>query len=847
MIKIKTKLARFVYKNYFFILAACVILVSTVIYIVNNVSTVPAKSVYNQGMEYANEVSNIITEIKNQFTIFEKLTEDLNNDTKDEILMLKNISSTFGRFTLEHNTSTEGYFYYIISKNPTDRHEVYYNGDKLFHISMLMDSYVIEQINQRFNNGESYFWITCYNPLTAKTNMAFVIPIYNDGIYTGFAGIIIDLEYLKDEMVKNFHTSLTFTGLFTEYYEVLFFGDYQPGLMLSDIDYGKYRSLCEKIKDAENGYTLVDENGHTWIYAFTHLESGQYFIYAKERASHLNEMNALIILCGLFAVMCLLLVQGIGKENVSIIDSLTSFIMKNYEAGLHPMARIGNKAAFAVHVAIIAQLMSYLAFNIAVRSAANIALILLLNIFMMFVAGAYIRRGGFVRNPTLYTIVVLIMPFILHISFGGFGSGQVGQIIIWLLSGIMLCVFLSTMKRSRLLFGIFVILLFTDVLIEVYVLATINYATVFYFITSVFFLGFAIFASQQLYVSRSEQTYNELENLHKQLVEAQAAMIREEKMTTLGRLVAGVAHEINTPIGAIKASAQTMTDSLSKTLEKLFNGGKILEVSDYPYFMRIIELYNYSMEQGYSSLQIRKARPEITVYIESLEINNKDVMLQKILRLEICEIDIVKQNEDIWVHPRAVEMLTLAGDITPFTSGISTVLFATNTVSRIVFALRTYSHIDMSGGKGEFDMLKSIDNVLILYHNQIKASVEVIKSYEDIPEMLANWDELSQVWTNLIQNALYAMNGQGKLYISVANLGNGFVEIRFKDTGCGIDETDHEKVFDPFYTTKPMGEGTGLGLDTCRKIVENHGGTICFESIAGSGTEFIVKLPILTK
>lgn len=845
MVIIKTKFARFVYRNYFFILAICVFLVSAIIFIVNNVSNVPAVSIYNQGMEYAGEISTTLTDIKNQFTIFEKLTEDLNSDSADEKLMLKNISATFGRFTREHDTITEGYFYYIISKQPSDEHEVYFNGENEFHISMLMDSFVIDQINQRFQSGESQFWITCYNPMTAKTNMAYVIPVYKDELYIGFAGIIIDLEYLKGVMSGKYHSEYTYTGLFTEYFEVLFFKDHQPGLMLGDIDSGKYRNFYNHIISENSGYALVTENSGTWIYAFTQLESGQYFIYAHERPSHLREMNILIVLCGLFAIMCLLLVQGMGKDNISLIDRLTAYVMKNYEENLQPLTRIGNRAAFAVHVAIIGQLLSYLMFNIAIRSAANLWLILILIILMIFVAGSYIKSGEITRKPTVYAVVIMIMPFFLHIIFGGFGTGQVGQIIIWVLSGIMLSVFISNARRSRLLFGMFVLLLFIDVLIEVYILATVDYAKVFYFITSIFFLGFAIYTSQQLYISRSEQTYNELETLHKRLIETQSAMIREEKMTTLGRLVAGVAHEINTPIGAVKASAQTMSDTFAKTIENLLKSGKNIDERDYPFFLRIMELFAYSMEQGYSSLQVRKAKPLIAEYIDNLNIANKDLILQKIMRLEICEPEIVKANEDIWTHPQAAEMLSLACDISPLTGGISTILFATNTISRIVFALRTYSHIDMSGGKGEFDLLKSIDNVLILYHNQIKTQIEVVKSYDDVPEILANWDELSQVWTNLIQNALYAMNGHGTLYISVKNLQNDFVEISFRDTGCGIDNKDADKLFDPFFTTKPMGEGTGLGLDTCRQIVENHGGTISFESVKDSGTTFTVKLPIL--
>ena len=132
--------------------------------------------------------------------------------------------------------------------------------------------------------------------------------------------------------------------------------------------------------------------------------------------------------------------------------------------------------------------------------------------------------------------------------------------------------------------------------------------------------------------------------------------------------------------------------------------------------------------------------------------------------------------------------------------------------------------------------------VLTLYNNQIKRGITVVRDYKEIPLIRCYPDELGQVWTNLIDNALYAMNGSGELTISVYAK-NGEIIVEFGDSGVGIQEQTMERIFEPFYTTKPSGEGSGMGLDIVKNIIERHHGRAEVESCPGK-TVFRVFLPI---
>jgi len=176
---------------------------------------------------------------------------------------------------------------------------------------------------------------------------------------------------------------------------------------------------------------------------------------------------------------------------------------------------------------------------------------------------------------------------------------------------------------------------------------------------------------------------------------------------------------------------------------------------------------------------------------------------------------------------------------------INNIEIAIHKIQKIVFALKNYSRKQLDDKPVPTNLVENINVVLTIYHNQLKYGIDVIRDFqENLPSIYTYSDELSQVWTNLLSNAIHAMGGKGTLEISIKQENDNIV-IKFTDSGSGIPPEIQKKIFEPFFTTKPEGQGTGLGLDICKKIIEKHYGTISVDSVPGR-TTFTVTLPIKT-
>jgi signal transduction histidine kinase len=186
--------------------------------------------------------------------------------------------------------------------------------------------------------------------------------------------------------------------------------------------------------------------------------------------------------------------------------------------------------------------------------------------------------------------------------------------------------------------------------------------------------------------------------------------------------------------------------------------------------------------------------------------------------------------------------LQLAYNLTRLQSNSKNINTAVERAAKIVFALKSYARYDSSGLKQLSKISDTLETVLELYQTQLKKGVEVKRDYQLLSPILCYPDELMQVWTNLMHNAIQAMEGKGKLEILVSERDNHVV-VQFTDSGCGIPPEIQGRIFEPFFTTKPTGEGSGLGLDIVNKIVEKHEGRIECESQPGK-TTFRVWLPI---
>jgi signal transduction histidine kinase len=192
--------------------------------------------------------------------------------------------------------------------------------------------------------------------------------------------------------------------------------------------------------------------------------------------------------------------------------------------------------------------------------------------------------------------------------------------------------------------------------------------------------------------------------------------------------------------------------------------------------------------------------------------------------------------------PESKTILNTAYQLAATQKSTQTITTASERAAKTVFALKSFARFDKTGVKVQVNLTDGIETVLTLYQNQLKLGVEVIRNYAQLPQILCYPDDLNQVWTNLIHNALQAMDYKGTLTIDVFEQDNHAV-ISVTDSGVGIHDDIKPKIFEPFFTTKPAGEGSGLGLDIVRKIIDKHEGKITFTSTPGK-TTFSVYLPV---
>ncbi|WP_179950069.1 sensor histidine kinase [Lutibacter citreus] len=335
---------------------------------------------------------------------------------------------------------------------------------------------------------------------------------------------------------------------------------------------------------------------------------------------------------------------------------------------------------------------------------------------------------------------------------------------------------------------------------------------------------------------------NELTQTLGDLKQTQEKLINSEKLAALGQLIAGVAHEINTPLGAIRSSIGNIKNTL------------IFVLKEYPIFINELPeklkkeffiLMDNSLKSKHSltSKEERVFKKNITKILEKHNIENAYSFADTFV--DMLLVDNVEKYLDLLKNKDSEKIIDIAYKITSLQRSTENIEFAADRASKVVFALKNSSRINNYEELILADIIEGVENVLTLYNNQIKQGIEVSKKYEEIPKIYCYFDELNQVWTNILHNAIYAMDLKGKLDIK-AYTEKEYVVVSITDSGKGIPPEEIDKIFDPFFSTKPTGEGTGIGLDISKRIIEKHQGKIKVESRPGK-TTFSIYLPINKK
>jgi signal transduction histidine kinase len=336
-----------------------------------------------------------------------------------------------------------------------------------------------------------------------------------------------------------------------------------------------------------------------------------------------------------------------------------------------------------------------------------------------------------------------------------------------------------------------------------------------------------------------------LRDLEKAYLRQEVMLRQSEKLATLGKLSAGMAHELNNPAAAAQRGAARLLETFSHLQHTYLRLGEFdFTESQLESLLALNEMAQQKARQptDMESLSRSDREDELEAWLDGQGVGNAWEVTPILVNLGY-DRDALNTLVASFTASQFSTVIDWLNDIYTVYTLLEETGQGVGRISEIVKALKGYTYLDQAPIQN-VDIHEGLDSTLVIMRSKLKPGITIHREYDpDLPKIQARGSELNQVWTNLVDNAIGAMNGTGEITLRTRH-DNSWVIVEIEDNGSGIPEENLPNLFDPFFTTKPPGEGTGLGLNISHNIiVHRHQGRIDVTSRPGR-TRFEVRLPI---
>jgi signal transduction histidine kinase len=321
---------------------------------------------------------------------------------------------------------------------------------------------------------------------------------------------------------------------------------------------------------------------------------------------------------------------------------------------------------------------------------------------------------------------------------------------------------------------------------------------------------------------------------------------QNEKLMALGKMSAGLAHELNNPASAMTRSAEELYSKIHSTPEKFKSVISMRitpEQTDAVNEILFGSLQNMGASEDMSLMEKEEATDELLDWLDEHEIDNADDLAETFVDFRISPEELDTVNEIIKGESLASILWWIESTLS-LEKLVHEIQESADRIEKLVKSVKEYSHMDRARDRTDIDIHESLKStVTMLKHKLKKKQIQLEKELEpELPKVKAFGGELNQVWTNIIDNAIDALEPGGRLLIKTFR-DRDYVRINFTDNGPGIPEDMINRIFEPFFTTKKLGEGTGMGLEIVQRIVNRNKGIVEVDSKEGEGTTFSFCFP----